>query len=96
MKTNKALNKSEIQKYNKEILDWELAKNFNKISKEFKFKDFKQAISFVKKVAQIAEREDHHPDIHILYNKVLIELSTHSVGGLSPKDFIVASQIDAI
>lgn len=68
----------------------------NKISKEFKFKDFIGAINFVDNVAGIAEEEGHHPDIYIFYNKVLIELSTHSIGGLSENDFILAAKIDNI
>lgn len=65
------------------------------ISKEFAFTDFKEALSFVNKVGEIAEKEGHHPNI-LLYdwNKVRISLSTHSVGGLSEKDFDVAQQVD--
>ena len=67
-----------------------------KISKEFKFKDFISAINFVNNIAEIAEGEGHHPDIHINYNKVLIELLTHAIGGLSENDFILAAKIDAL
>ena len=66
-----------------------------RISKEFKFKDFIGAINFVDKIAEVAEMEGHHPDIHINYNKVLIELWTHAIGGLSVNDFILAAKIDA-
>ena len=65
-----------------------------KIRREFKFKDFKEAMIFVGKVADIAESEGHHPDIYISYNKVRIELWTHSIDGLSENDFILASKID--
>jgi 4a-hydroxytetrahydrobiopterin dehydratase len=63
--------------------------------KEFKFVDFIGAINFVNLVADIAEEEGHHPDIHIFYNKVRLELSTHAIGGLSENDFILAAKIDA-
>ena len=66
------------------------------IVREFKFKDFKDAMVFVDKVAGIAESEGHHPDIYIFYNLVRFELSTHAVGGLSENDFILASKINAI
>jgi 4a-hydroxytetrahydrobiopterin dehydratase len=66
-----------------------------KISKEYKFADFIGAINFVNKVAEIAEEEGHHPDIKINYNKVLLELSTHAIGGLSENDFILAAKIEA-
>ena len=65
-----------------------------KISKEFNFKDFMEAIEFVNHVAKIAEEEGHHPDIHIYYNKVLVELWTHAINGLSENDFIVAAKIE--
>ncbi len=96
MKDIKRFDKVTALKYNKQISGWNLDEKYKTISHEFNFKDFKGSINFVKKVAKIAEREDHHPDIHIFYNKVLIELSTHSLGGLSAKDFLVASQIDTV
>ncbi|MEN6371704.1 MAG: 4a-hydroxytetrahydrobiopterin dehydratase [Armatimonadota bacterium] len=68
----------------------------NKIVREFKLKDFKSAIDFVNDVADIAETEDHHPDICISYNKVKLELSTHKIGGLSRNDFILAAKIDKL
>lgn len=67
-----------------------------KLSRKFKFKDFKEAMGFVNKVADIAESEGHHPDIYIYYNKVNLELTTHAIDGISPNDFIVAAKIDAI
>jgi 4a-hydroxytetrahydrobiopterin dehydratase len=90
------LKKKEAQDYLKEISGWVLDKDAKRISKEFKFKDFIGAINFVNNVAEIAEEEGHHPDIHVYYNKVLLELSTHSVGGLSEKDFILAEKINEL
>lgn len=66
------------------------------IEKTYVFKDFKNAMSFVNQVAEIAETEDHHPDIGIYYNKVLVTLWTHVVKGLTENDFILAAKIDAI
>ncbi|MBI4918558.1 4a-hydroxytetrahydrobiopterin dehydratase, partial [archaeon] len=60
------------------------------------FEDFKQAISFVNKVAEISEQENHHPDIQINYNLVRITLWTHAISGLSENDFILAAKIDGI
>jgi 4a-hydroxytetrahydrobiopterin dehydratase len=65
------------------------------ISKEFRFPDFRAAITFVNRVADAAERADHHPDIIINYDRVRMTLSTHSEGGLTEKDFALASEIDA-
>jgi 4a-hydroxytetrahydrobiopterin dehydratase len=65
----------------------------NQIVKQFKFKNFVESMGFVTKVAILAERVDHHPDILIEYSKVTITLSTHSEGGLTQKDFNLASEI---
>lgn len=68
----------------------------HKLRRQFSFKDFKEAMGFVNKVAAVAESEGHHPDIYIFYNKVQIDLYTHAVGGLSENDFIVAAKIDEL
>jgi 4a-hydroxytetrahydrobiopterin dehydratase len=65
----------------------------NQIVKQFKFKNFVESMGFVTKVAILAERVDHHPDILIEYSKVTITLSTHSEGGLTEKDFNLANEI---
>src|SRR3989338_255573 len=88
------LEEEDIKKNMAELkLPWEVVDN-KKIRHEFKFKDFKEAMAFINKVAEIAESEGHHPDIHIFYNKVTIELWTHFIGGLHENDFIVASKIE--
>jgi len=74
---------------------WVLSPDAKTISKDYKFADFIGAINFINLVADIAEMEGHHPDIHINYNKVKLELSTHAIGGLSLNDFILAAKIDA-
>lgn len=66
------------------------------IDREFKFHDFVQAMSFVNRVADAAQAEDHHPDIFISYSRVHLTLATHKVGGLSRNDFILAAKIDRI
>lgn len=71
-------------------------RNGDEISKEFEFKDFRQAMTFVNKVADAANTADHHPDIMISYNHVKMTLSTHSEGGVTEKDFDLAAKIDAV
>lgn len=100
----KPLDKSEAERLLAQIPGWSLILDLSRkpeqvqfgarISKEYKFKDFIGAINFVNKVAEIAEEEGHHPDIQIHYNKVLLELFTHAIDGLSENDFIVAAKID--
>jgi len=91
----KPFDRDQVEGYMAEVPGWVLDGDAKKISKEFKFKDFIGAINFVERVADVAEMEDHHPDIHIHYNKVLLELWTHAIAGLSENDFIVAAKIDA-
>lgn len=65
------------------------------ITREWKLDDFAQAIAFVNRVAEVAETFNHHPDIHLHgWNKVRLELSTHSEGGLTRADFEMARRID--
>lgn len=81
----------------KEIPQWLLLRDgTHRLRRQFKFKDFKEAIAFVNKIAGVAEEEGHHPDIYIFYNKVQVDLYTHAVGGLSENDFIMAAKIDAL
>lgn len=90
------LSEREVEEYVKELPEgWHILDN-KKLTKEFLFKDFIRAMLFVDIVADVAESEGHHPDIHIHYNKVQIELMTHAIGGLSENDFIVAAKIEQI
>ncbi|MFB3881525.1 MAG: 4a-hydroxytetrahydrobiopterin dehydratase [Armatimonadota bacterium] len=63
---------------------------------ETRFKDFRAALDFVLKVADIAEEQDHHPDIAISYSLVRLTLTTHKVGGLTLNDFIMAAKINRL
>jgi 4a-hydroxytetrahydrobiopterin dehydratase len=78
----------------KKIPEWELEKKH--IERTFEFDDFADAIDFVNAVAEVAEEEEHHPDIDIRYNKVHLVLSTHSKGGLTELDFGLAERIDTL
>jgi len=64
------------------------------IVRTFQFKDFPAAIKFVDKIARLAEKSWHHPDIDIRWNKVTLTLTTHDQGGLTEKDFNLAQQFD--
>jgi len=65
------------------------------IQRTFQFKDFNAAMAFVNKIAEIAEADQHHPDILIRFNKVTLTLSTHDAGGITEKDFALAEKADA-
>jgi 4a-hydroxytetrahydrobiopterin dehydratase len=80
-----------------QVSGWILLRDgVHKITRLFKFKNFKESMTFVNKIAEIANKEDHHPDIKIVYNKVQLDLFTHAVGGLSENDFIMAAKINEL
>ena len=66
------------------------------ILRTIEFKNFMVAVKFVSRVARIAEKEGHHPDIDIRWNKVTLTLSTHSEGGLTARDFQLAEKINRL
>ncbi len=88
------LNAQDIKAWLKKLPNWDLEKKH--IERLFEFDDFSQAIEFVNGVAEIAEEEDHHPEIDIRYSKVTLRLSTHSEGGLTDMDFEMAEKIDTL
>jgi 4a-hydroxytetrahydrobiopterin dehydratase len=91
-----ALSEEKTEEYLKEVPGWVLAPDGKKVSKEFKFKDFKETMGFVSRVAEVAESEQHHPDIHIFYNRVVLELWTHVAQGLTENDFILAAKVNRL
>jgi 4a-hydroxytetrahydrobiopterin dehydratase len=76
---------------------WELSDDGKRIRREWVAKDFVAAMDFFNDVAELAEDEGHHPDLHLVgYRNVAIELWTHAIGGLSENDFITAAKIDEL
>jgi 4a-hydroxytetrahydrobiopterin dehydratase len=76
--------------------DWKLEESGTRLARRFEFQDFRAAMEFVNRVAEIAEEEGHHPDIAIHWNKVDLILWTHKIGGLHENDFILAAKVDAL
>lgn len=74
---------------------WEVI-NFHSLKREFKFPDFQLALNFTNKVGEIAEEENHHPDIYLSWGKVVVTIWTHVINGLSENDFILAAKISQI
>lgn len=81
---------------NKQLNGWMVVDEAHLLTKHFTFKDFKQTMEFVNKIAVVAEAEGHHPDLTVTYGGVTVELMTHAIGGLSENDFILAAKIDAL
>src|SRR3989344_5847568 len=90
------LGEEEIKNYMPQLKEGWVVLAGQRIQKLFKFKDFKEAMEFVTKIADLAESEGHHPNITIDYSKVNIVIWTHAIGGLSENDFILAAKIDKI
>ena len=88
------LAQNEIVERLKKLNGWTVEKG--QLHKAFVFRDFREALGFVVRVGLIAEPMDHHPDIDIRYKKVILNVITHSDGGLTEKDFNLAKEIDAI
>jgi 4a-hydroxytetrahydrobiopterin dehydratase len=90
----KKLNPAQIKTALAHVPGWR--KQRKTITRTFEFKDFPPAVRFVNHVATLAEKDCHHPDIDIRWNKVTLTLSTHSAGGLTRKDFALARKVDQL
>jgi 4a-hydroxytetrahydrobiopterin dehydratase len=91
-----ALTGKEINNLEKQISrDWKVLDQ-KKIFREFSFVNYKHTMDFVNKVANLAEEEGHHPDMHVYYGRVEVELWTHAIDGLTENDFILAAKIDVL
>lgn len=74
---------------------WKIADEHH-LEKEFSFENFKAALDFTNRVGELAEAENHHPDIYLSWGKVKVTLWTHKINGLSESDFILAAKIDRL
>ena len=91
----KPLDQAGIRKYAEAVPDWNVTPD-PRLKRTFKFKDFKEAMEFVNRMAAVAEAEGHHPDFFVHWNEVNVELWTHATGGLHMNDFIMAAKIDGV
>jgi 4a-hydroxytetrahydrobiopterin dehydratase len=81
----------------KRIPNWQLSSDRKRIRRSWKVKNFIAGLEFFHRIGEIAEAEDHHPDLHLVgYRDVTIELWTHAVNGLTENDFILAAKIDQV
>ena len=81
----------------KNLDGWKLTDDSQRIRKTWTMKNFLQGLKFLNSVGDVAEAEQHHPDLHLeSYKNVTIEIWTHAIGGLSQNDFILAAKIDQI
>lgn len=73
---------------------WKLTQDAKALTRTYELSDFRAAIAFVNRVAEVAEEAGHHPDIHVRYNRVRLVLTTHSAGEVTGKDYELAARID--
>jgi len=91
------MDRGEVESYLLKIPGWVLVEDGKAIRHEYVMKNFMSGIEFANKIAGLAEQEDHHPDLHLTgYRKFTVELSTHSIGGISMNDLILASKIETL
>lgn len=77
--------------------EWNLSEDGLAIYRKRSFRNFNEALAYLNRVGELAEAEQHHPDLHLSgYRNVRIELTTHAIGGLSDNDFILAAKIDRL
>lgn len=89
--------KEEARRYLEQTPGWQLDESGKGIYRDFVTKNFTAAVIFINKVKDVAEADNHHPDLHLTsYRKLRIDLSTHAIGGLSKNDFILAAKINEL
>ena len=88
---------AEAQEQLQKLQGWEMSHDGQRIRKKWTMKNFVAGMSFLNRVAELAEEEQHHPDLHLSgYRNVEIEIWTHAIAGLSENDFILAAKIDEL
>jgi 4a-hydroxytetrahydrobiopterin dehydratase len=86
----------ELKKYSSQLgRDWQVVGEHH-LEREFKFKDFREALDFTNKVGELAEQQGHHPDIYLAWGKVKLTLWTHKIDGLTESDFVFAAKVDRL
>jgi 4a-hydroxytetrahydrobiopterin dehydratase len=80
-----------------DIPGWKVTPDGKRLRREWAVKDFMAGLEFFNRIGKVAEKEDHHPDLHLAgYRQVTVEISTHALDGLSENDFILAAKIDKL
>lgn len=92
------LTQAEIAPLLAQVPGWEVVTvdGIDRLKRAFTFPSFRAALAFAVEAGMIAEREDHHPDLHVAWGRVVVETWTHKIRGLHPNDFILAAKIGAI
>jgi 4a-hydroxytetrahydrobiopterin dehydratase len=92
------LTREEVARLAPEVPAWQVVEvdGISRLRREFKFENFRDALDFANQVGELAEREQHHPDLHVAWGRVVVETWTHKIKGLHTNDFILAAKTDEI
>lgn len=90
------LSRAEAEGFLAQVPEWVLREDAHRIERAYRFKNFREALTFVEKVGELAEAEGHHPDINFGWGYATISLRTKKIKGLHENDFIMAAKIDRI
>ena len=92
------LSRQEIAALEPQVPGWSVVERDGilRLTRTFTFKNFRQALDFTVQVGELAEREQHHPDVHLSWGRVLVETWTHKIKGLHQNDFILAAKMDEL
>jgi 4a-hydroxytetrahydrobiopterin dehydratase len=91
-----ALDDARVQIFLALLTSWQAAADGKSIARTFTFANFHETLGFVNAIGWMANRQDHHPDLEVGYNRCVVHWSTHDVGGLSMNDFICAAKVEVI
>jgi len=86
----------EVDRLLSQLSGWRVEPGVPELRKRFKFGSFMETMTFVNRMAELADAEGHHPDFCVRYTNLDVSLTTHAIGGLSENDFILAAKIDQI
>jgi 4a-hydroxytetrahydrobiopterin dehydratase len=91
-----ALKGAELKEFENQLKGGWRVVNEHHLEKEFKFKDFREALAFTNKVGELAEAQGHHPDVYLAWGKVKLTIWTHKIDGLTESDFVLAAKADRL
>jgi 4a-hydroxytetrahydrobiopterin dehydratase len=89
------LSHDEVSNFLAQVPGWAAPRDHH-LTKTFRFPDFKAALAFVDRVGAMAEQQGHHPDLHLAWGKVTVEIWTHKIDGLTESDFVFAAKCDRL
>ncbi len=92
------VSEEEVKEYKPQVPDWEIVERvgINRLERQYKFRNFREALTFTNKVGELAEEQDHHPLIQTEWGRVTVTWWTHAIKGLHRNDFVMAAKTDEL